>query len=98
MIINLPPVRICSKIAQAEIILDAAMYSRRFFRTIFSNLVILLVEYAHVYSNVIEVCPINNAGNGSMLDPDIRQEGFLLQTEICQPSTGVKTWISITSL
>ena len=34
--------------------------------------------------------------NGSM--PDMHQEGFLLQTEICQPSTGIKTWISITSL
>ena len=35
---------------------------------------------------------------GSMPDPDMRQEGSLLQTEIRQPSTGVKTWISITSL
>ena len=23
------------------------------------------------------------------------QEGFLLQTEICQTSTGIKTWLSI---
>ena len=33
-----------------------------------------------------------------MPDPDMRKEGFLLQTDICQPSTGVKTEISITSL
>ena len=29
--------------------------------------------------------------NGSMPEPDMRQEGFLLQTEICQTSTGLKT-------
>ena len=39
---------------------------------------------------------ISHTGNGSMPDPDMRQEGFLLQTEVCQPSAGVKTWISIT--
>ena len=33
-----------------------------------------------------------------MQDPDMRQEGFLLQTDICQHSTRVKAWISITSL
>ena len=28
----------------------------------------------------------------------MRQEFFFSQTEICQPSDGIKTWISITSL
>ena len=41
---------------------------------------------------------IMHAGNGSMPEPDMRQDGFLIQTEICQPRTGVKTWISIISL
>ena len=41
---------------------------------------------------------INDAGNGSMPDPDMHQEGFLLQTEIFQPSTEVNTWINIKSL
>ena len=27
----------------------------------------------------------------SIITPEMRQEGFLLITEICQPSTGVKT-------
>ena len=38
---------------------------------------------------------INNVGNGSMPDPDMRQEGFLL---FVNPALGVKTWISITPL
>ena len=33
-----------------------------------------------------------------MPDPDMRQAGSRLQTEICQHTTGVKTWKSITSL
>ena len=41
---------------------------------------------------------INNAGDGSMPDPETHQEEFLLQTEIYQPNTGVKTWISIITL
>ena len=76
IIINLYfPVRIWSKMAQAEIMLSAAILDG------------LVTKIADVLMQVMVRCLAH-----------MHQEGFLSLTDICQISTGINTWISITFL
>ena len=105
IIINLHfQVRIWSKMAQTEIILSAAILDGLV--TKIADVLLMFSSYlVDIKCSCLVKChcgPIEN--KPSLMQVMVRclahmhQEGFLSLTDICQTSTGINTWISITFL